>query len=422
VLRVFASPFFHHLLAPLLVVALLLVYGWRFLVPLLFDPSPRADDFQDYLFASRQLITGGDLYADFDRTHVPWDWSLSSGYLYPPPFAALLIPLTLLPGTLAVRLWLLLLQAMVAASLLLIYRTTGHHPGRGEVLCLVFVTTTFFPLAANIDTGGMNPLLLLLLTAAWVAWRHHHDAVAGGLLGSAAIIKIIPLALIPFLAFRRHWRLLLALGVTLGAGVAAGFLLTAADHNLHYYRDLVPHLAAGTGYRENQSIAGLASRLCDPRTAEAGGAAGWCGRALAWPATVLLLASVMSVVRRGIRADLEFALAVCALPLVSSLTWSFHLIVLLLPITLLLRDLFGTGRATAPETAALLLAWACLSIAPVLHFALILNPLVVSGWLALPAVALGRLLAEAPLLGTLILFTALWVRVRKATRDPVTAA
>jgi len=35
---------------------------------------------------------------------------------------------------------------------------------------------------------------------------------------------------------------------------------------------MLPHLAAGTGYRENQSLAGVAARICDPNTASAGAA------------------------------------------------------------------------------------------------------------------------------------------------------
>ena len=45
----------------------LAVYGWRFLLPLVGPATPRADDFQDYLFAAHQIATGGDPYANFIR-------------------------------------------------------------------------------------------------------------------------------------------------------------------------------------------------------------------------------------------------------------------------------------------------------------------------------------------------------------------
>src|SRR5438874_12819781 len=142
---------------------LLAVYAWVAVVPVFGAHAPRADDFQDYLFAAHQLATGGDPYLNFARTHVPWDWSLSSGYVYPPAFAATLIPLTWVPNDLAVRIWLILIQAAVVASLIIIYGVIGR-PRRGEVLCLVAVLTTFFPLLSSNLTGTMNAILLLLLT------------------------------------------------------------------------------------------------------------------------------------------------------------------------------------------------------------------------------------------------------------------
>src|ERR1700680_3461868 len=125
------------------IMLLLAVYAWLYLLPVFGAHAPRADDFQDYLFAAHQLASGGDPYANFVRNHVPWDWSLSSGYLSPPAVATPLIPLTWVSNDLAVRIWLLLIQAAVVASLLVVYAMIGR-PRRGELLCLAAVETTFF--------------------------------------------------------------------------------------------------------------------------------------------------------------------------------------------------------------------------------------------------------------------------------------
>jgi hypothetical protein len=392
---------------------LALIYAWLFLVPVLGHAAPRADDFQDYLFAARQLTVAGDPYANFIRNHVPWDWSLSSGYLYPPAFAVTLIPLTWIPNDLAVRIWLVLIQAAVFVSLVIIYRRIGR-PSRGELLCLSAVLLTFFPLASSVATGAMNCLLLLLLTAAWALWLRRRDVGAGVLVGIAAFFKLFPLALVPYLAWRRHWRLLIALGLTTFAGLALGFIVTSVDHNIYYYRDMLPHLGAGTGYRENQSLAGFTARLCQPSTADAGGSAGWCGRLLDWPLVLALLAAVVMVTRRATRSGLEFALAVAALPLISSVTWSFHLVVLILPIALLIRQVFR-GEMTRAAGRVLLLAWLCFSIGPAIHYLLILHPL--PHWPGiLDAIRYGvtRLFGETYLVGTLILFASIWLALRRA--------
>ena len=392
---------------------LLAFYAWRFLLPLLAAQAPRADDFQDYLFAAQQVATGGDPYANFVRNHVPWDWSLSSGYLYPPAFAVTLIPLTWISNDLAVRIWLLLIQAAVLASLLIIYRVTGR-PSRAELLALVAVLTTFFPLANTVLAGTMNSLLLLLLTMAWACWQRRRDVAGGVLIGAAAVFKLFPAAMLPYLAWRRHWKLLAAAAATGLAGVGLGLAVTSLDHNIYYFREMLPHLAAGTGYRENQSLAGVAARICDPNTANAGGSAGWCGRLIDWPAVLVLLAIVWRMTSRVSRSGLEFALAVTALPLISSVTWSFPLVILILPITLLIRRALS-GQMSRGQIRALLLAWVCFSAAPAIHYLLIVYPLPHwTGPLDLIPQAITRLVGEAYFIGTVIVFGSIAVALRKA--------
>jgi hypothetical protein len=398
---------------------LLAFYAWRFLLPLLDPHAPRADDFQDYLFASQQIVSGGDPYANFVRNHVPWDWSLSSGYLYPPAFAVTLIPLTWVSNDLAVRIWLLLIQAAVLASLLIIYRVIGR-PSRSELLALVGVLTTFFPLANTVLAGTMNSLLLLLLTAAWACWLRRRDVASGMLVGTAAIFKLFPAALLPYLAWRRHWKLLAAATVTGLAGLGLGLAVTSLDHNIYYFREMLPHLAAGTGYRENQSLAGVAARICDPTTANAGGGAGWCGRLIDWPAVLVLLFIVWRITSRVSRSGLEFALAVTALPLISSVTWSFPLVILILPIALLIRQA-RSGRMSRGQIRALLLAWVCFSAAPAIHYLLIVHPL--PHWTGLPDLipqGITRLVGEAYFIGTLIIFASICVALRNERRAETT--
>src|SRR5712691_6233456 len=143
--RILGWPHPRQVAVSALIALLLALYVGLYLLPVLGPHAPRADDFQDYLFAAHQLASGGDPYANFIRNHVPWDWSLSSGYLYPPAFAVTLIALTWVSNDLAVRIWLFLIQAAVVASLLIIYRVIGR-PSRAELLSPVAVVATSFPL------------------------------------------------------------------------------------------------------------------------------------------------------------------------------------------------------------------------------------------------------------------------------------
>jgi hypothetical protein len=89
---------------------------------------------------------------------------------------------------------------------------------------------------------------------------------------------------------------------------------------------------------------------------------------------LLLLGAVLFVTRRPSRSRLEFALAVAALPLVSSISWSFHLVILVLPITLLIRQVFS-GAVSRLGGRVLLAAWLCFSVLPAVHYLLIFYPL-----------------------------------------------
>lgn len=397
------------------IAVLLAAYAWIALLPIFMPGTPRADDFQDYKFAAQQIATGGDPYANFIRTRVPWDWSLNSGYIYPPAFAATLVPLTWISNDLAVRLWLLVIELAVVVSLLIIYRSIGP-PSRAELLALVAVLVTFFPLINSAMTGTMNALILLLLAGAWAAWRSRRDVPSGVMTAVAAVFKLFPLALVPYLAWRRHWKLLAAMMLTGGAGILAGLLVTGLDHNLYYYREILPHISSGTGFRENQSIAGVTARLCAPATAENGGDAGWCGRLLDWPLVLALLAAVLIVANRATRSGLEFALAIAALPLISTVTWSFHLVILILPIALLIRGVF-TSKTSRRATRLLVIAWLCFSVGPAIHYLLIVHPL--PDWPGLTGLvprALTWLFAQTYFIGTVIVVGSLWIAVRTERR------
>src|SRR2546427_4323509 len=184
--RILGWPHPRQVAVSALIALLLALYVGLYLLPVLGPHAPRADDFQDYLFAAHQLTSGGDPYANFIRNHVPWDWSLSSGYLYPPAFAITLIPLTWVSNDFAVRIWLFLIQAAVPASLVIVYRVIGT-PRRAELLGVVAVLTTFFPLANSVFAGAMNSFLLLLLTGGWACWQRRQDIAGGVLVGIAAI-------------------------------------------------------------------------------------------------------------------------------------------------------------------------------------------------------------------------------------------
>jgi hypothetical protein len=135
-----------------------------------------------------------------------------------------------------------------------------------------------------------------------------------------------------------------------------------------------------------------------------------------------LLAIVWRITSRGLRSGLEFALAVTALPLISSVTWSFPLVILILPIALLVR-LAVTGRMSRGQIRALLAAWVCFSAAPAIHYLLIVYPLPHwTGLLDLIPQGITRVLGEAYFLGTLIVFASVCIALRNERRQTAAAS
>ncbi len=131
----------------------------------------------------------------------------------------------------------------------------------------------------------------------------------------------------------------------------------------------------------------------------------------------MLLTIVWRLTSRASRSGLEFALAVTALPLISSVTWSFPLVILILPIALLVRQAMS-GRMPRGQIRALMGAWVCFSAAPAVHYLLIVYPLPHwTGVLDLMPQGITRLVGEAYFIGTLVVFGGICLALRTERRS-----
>jgi hypothetical protein len=107
--------------------------------------------------------------------------------------------------------------------------------------------------------------------------------------------------------------------------------------------------------------------------------------------------------------------------LISSVTWSFPLVILILPIVLLVRQALS-GLMSRWQIRALLAAWICFSAAPAVHYLLIVYPLPhLTGLLDLIPQGITRLFGEAYFIGTLIVFVSVCVALRNEHRAQATA-
>jgi alpha-1,2-mannosyltransferase len=121
-----------------------------------------------------------------------------------PPFTlVVLLPFALL-GRIATRLAQSAWTVTSAAALAWVIATCGRRWGwRAALLAVAAVGK---PLQANFERLNLGALLLALVIAAAVDLEDNRTTRAAVWIGLASAIKVFPALLIPYLAFRRHWR------------------------------------------------------------------------------------------------------------------------------------------------------------------------------------------------------------------------
>jgi alpha-1,2-mannosyltransferase len=282
----------------------------------------RQQDFGAYLAAGHDLLSGHPLYATFLQHPFP-DPTLRPAYIYPPIFALLIAPLALVPAWLATAAWVLINQAALALSLLLFIRR--YRPGGWATAGLIAATLSFYPLWIDAAQGQANLLVLVLVVGGLIGVLSGQPR-AGVLIGIAAGLKLTPALLILWLLVERRLKD--------ASWMAAGFLavtglgaLVRWDDSLTFFTRVAPALARGTAVYANQSVSGLLARLttANPYTHP------WVvlPLSLLLPVLAALLAGywLWSTHDRDltVRAGAFFPL----LPLLSSVTWPHHLVILL---------------------------------------------------------------------------------------------
>jgi alpha-1,2-mannosyltransferase len=280
-------------------------------------------DFGVYLAAARDIIHGQPLYSAFLHHPFP-DATLRPAYIYPPSFALLIAPLGLLPDGVAAAVWTAIEQASLAVAVVVVLRWL--RPTRWAVAALLFATLTFYPLWVDVVQGQANLVVLLLVTVGIVGVLRGQPAF-GAAIGAAAALKLTPLILIVWLLLDRRFR---AATFVLGGFAiltGAGFLLRVQD-TLAYLGQVLPALGRGTAFYANQSLAGLLDRTTssNPYTQP------WI--AMSWGSMLLIGVAAILIgwwwwQTRRQTAQLRGAAFIPLIPLLSSVTWTHHLVIVL---------------------------------------------------------------------------------------------
>ena len=157
----------------------------------------KTKDYPLWFWAGQQVLQGGDLY--------PHDPHTIFAFLYPPP-AAILLAIPAFFGKIPLYLCLSLLNAVAWwMTAQLSNAMTGDDndpsPWLAALPSIVMISFTF----DMFDLG--QPNLVLLAMMLWGFWllQHHRPWSSGILFALATAIKVFPLAVLPYLVWRRQW-------------------------------------------------------------------------------------------------------------------------------------------------------------------------------------------------------------------------
>jgi len=270
-------------------------------------------DYQAYVRAALRVLDGAPLYdADVD---VAGGFAI---FLYPPPFALVLIPFALLPAHLGLWLWEgLAIASFVVGVAILPVRV----PVRWGVMLLGALD---WPLVYAIKLGQVGPLLFLLFA---IGWRWRDRATPLGLsVAAGALVKVQPLILFGWAGLTGRWR---AVATAIVALVAAALVSTIAFGPGVWadYLALLRRVSSPVTTPHNFTPGALAYQAGLPEPS---------AQALQVAATIAVIAVVVLAIQTASH-EVSFLTIVVASQILSPLLWDHYAVILLLPVAWLLQ-------------------------------------------------------------------------------------
>ena len=340
----------------------------------------KTKDYPLWFWAGQQVLHGGDLY--------PHDPHISFPFLYPPP-AAILLAIPASFGKIPLYLCLSLLNAAawwITAQLSDTMTGDGKTatPWLAALPSIAMISFTF----DMFDLG--QPNLVLLAAMLWGFWllQQGRSWSSGGLFALAAAIKVFPVAVLPYLVWRRQWKSVASMMIFLAVLVIAvptpirGFQHNLSELKTWYHGMVGSSSEAGFGQRDdqnwswmNQSLIAVTHRLTRPVDYNQDNpnktpaymnlldldfkTANWVVLAVATVIGLGFIAVMPPMSRRTPRSDAEeLGILFCLITVASPLARQYYFIWLFFPLTVLVHR-----AAYDPRAAVRKGTWAALAIA-----------------------------------------------------------
>lgn len=212
-------------------------------------PSGKMIDFKHFYFAAQALIMHHDLYS-----------SGTGGYIYPPFFAFLIIPLAFFSYSIATSIWLLINLVLICTILWLGFLTLAKCFNLTFTVlqaigaCSLAILLSYDPLRWELLLGQSDVLMLAGFALA-LYWIVRYPFLAGVILGATVNIKYLALGFLPFFLLRARFKTICgllagSLGFALLPAIVSGWQtnlnnLAIALKGLAFMADPAIHKLAG---------------------------------------------------------------------------------------------------------------------------------------------------------------------------------
>lgn len=288
-------------------------------------------DFGIFLASVRHAVAGRSLYAPTPLRSRTGGTGTAPLNLNLPHTNLIVWPLAALPDRVAIVTWVAGGLALLVASSAAALGALGWRLRWLPTLAAAVYLLAWAPSAAFTLTAQVSFVLMLPVTAAWLAHRSGRHRAAGVWLGLAAAMKPFLLIFLPYFALTRQWRTLSAMAIAMATVCAVGVAFFGVDAYVEWLAQL-PRIAWSAHYF-NASLVGILQRSLG-RSAY--------GLLADAPHLVLPLAAVLSagvavatchvlLRARSTGVDGAWAALLLAALLVSPLGWNYYLWMALWP-------------------------------------------------------------------------------------------
>jgi alpha-1,2-mannosyltransferase len=279
--------------------------------------TKRGSDFASFWEGGRRVLHGLSPYPLVDSLPSVADRISFTPFVYPPPAAFAMAPLSVLPFWIADTLFF----ALLLGSVVLAFRLLGVRDWRCYGAAFLSV-----PMFAGIALGSLSPLLLLGAAAAWryrgSTWR------VASIVAALVVAKLFLWPLWLWLVYTRRYAAAAASAVLglLGTLVAWAFIGFAG---LHDYARLLSRMSELTG-TNSYSLYALA---------RAAGAAPAATQAGIFALGIVLTVVAARALRRETTDERAFVASIGLALLLTPILWPHYLVLLFVPIALIRREL-----------------------------------------------------------------------------------